>query len=169
MNRLIPQESLESRIFTIRGRRVLLDSDLAEVYGVTPKQLNQQFQRNRRRFPEDFAFPVSVQETKNLRSQIVTSSWGGRRYRPTVFTEQGAVMLASVLNSSKAVRAGIQVVRAFIRLRQMLGAHTDLARKLADLEARYDAQFKVVFEAIRALMDPPEPEAARDRIGFHRA
>jgi len=113
-------------------------------------------------FPPDFAFRLTVSEARDLRSHFATSSWGGPRYLPMVFTEHGAVMLASVLSDGVAIQAGIQVVRAFIRLREMLGAHAELALRLDELEQRYDAQSKVVFDAIRDLMEPPEP-----RIGFH--
>jgi len=146
----------------------MLDSDLAAPYGVTTKRLNQQLRRNRGRFPADFAFQLTAEEVQILKSQIVTSSsmWGGRRYPPVAFTEHGAVMLASVLNSPVAVEASIQVVRAFVQLRSMLAAHADLAHKLAELERKYDSQFRVVFDAIRRLMEPPpDPK----RIGFQAA
>ncbi len=163
---IVPVERIESRILLIRGQKVMLDSDLAEVYQVSTKRLNEQVKRNRERFPEDFMFQLTHEETETLRSQSATSNSGrgGRRYRPHAFTEHGAVMLASVLNSPVAVQASIQVVRAFIRLREILATHRELARKLVDLEQRYDKQFKVVFEAIRELMAPPKKE--RKRIGF---
>jgi len=159
-------EMIERRIYLIRGRKVMLDSDLAEIYGVTTKRLNEQVKRNRDRFPEDFMFQFTAEETEELlRSQIATASKRNVRFRPYAFTEHGAVMLASVLNSSIAVAASIQVVRAFIRLRSLLAAHKELAQKIAAMEKRYDSRFKIVFEAIRQLLEPP-PQPKR-RIGFH--
>ena len=150
----------------VRGQRVLLDSDIAALYGVTTKHLNQQVKRNAERFPEDFAFRLTADEIAALKSQSVTSNSGrgGRRYPPTAFTEHGALMLSSVLNSPTAVSVSIQVVRTFIELRRVLLSHADLARKLDALEKRYDSQFRVVFQAIRELMAPPGKTAKR--IGF---
>jgi len=161
-------EQLEKFILTIRGQRVMLDSDLAKIYGVSTKHLNQQVKRNLERFPQDFMFQLTEIEEEYLRSQFVTSKpgRGGRRYLPYVFTEHGALMLANVLNSSTAVAASIQVVRAFIRLRQMMISHTELAQKLEALEKKYDSQFKVVFDALKQLMTLP-PETPKRRIGFH--
>jgi hypothetical protein len=156
---------LESRIFLIRGRRVMLDSDLASVYGTDTRSLNQQVRRNLDRFPEDFGFLLSKEEHQGLMSHSVISKRGGRRTRPWVFTEHGAVMLASVLRSPVAVRASLEVVRAFVRLRSIVGAHRDLARRLDDLERRYDRQFKSVFDAIRGLMEAEE-DPPQERIGF---
>jgi hypothetical protein len=151
----------------LRGQKVLLDADLANLYGVSTARLNQQVRRNLQRFPEDFAFVLSQEEFENLKLQFATSSsWGGRRKRPFAFTEHGAVMAASVLNSPIAVMASIEVVRAFVRLRQLLASHEALGRKLQALERKYDSQFKVVFDAIRQLMEPP-PSPPRRRIGFH--
>jgi phage regulator Rha-like protein len=176
---LVPIERIERMIIFIRGQKVMLDSDLAELYGVETKVLNQAVKRNIERFPEDFMFQLTGEEwevlrchfgTSNkpadLRSQNVTSKdgRGGRRYPPYVFTEHGAVMLANVIRSDTAVNASIQVVRAFIRLREMLVSNKELARRLDELEKNYDAQFKVVFQAIRGLMQPAEKE--RRRIGF---
>ena len=144
----------------------MFDADLALIYGITTKRLNEQVRRNLDRFPADFGFQLNPKELRILRSQIATSSWGGRRYLPWVFTEHGALMLASVLSSPIAVHTSIQVVRAFVRLRELLGNHEELARRLNDLEARYDGQFKVVFDAIRQLM-ASDPEPAERRIGFH--
>ena len=152
---LIPTERIERSILFIRGHKVMLDSDLAVLYGVTTKRLNEQVNRNRDRFPEDFMFQLSKPEFAILKSQNATSSWGGRRTFPYAFTEHGVVMLASVLNSPIAVNASLQVVRAFVRLREILSTHKDLARKLNALERKYDSQFAVVFEAIRKLMTPP--------------
>ena len=162
---MTPSQAIESRIFLVRGHRVMFDSDLALIYGLTTKRLNQQVRRNVDRFPADFGFQLNSKEVRILRSQIATSSWGGRRYLPWVFTEHGALMLASVLSSPAAIQASIQVVRAFVRLREILGSHEELARRLTDLEARYDGQFKVVFDAIRQLMESA-PESPDRRIGF---
>jgi hypothetical protein len=167
---LLPAERIEKAILLIRGQKVMLDSDLADLYGVTTSRLNEQVKRNQDRFPDDFMFRLTPKEFKNLISQSATSSskWGGRRKLPLAFTEHGAVMAANVLNSPVAVAASIQVVRVFVRLREMLASHKDLARKLAELEKKYDAQFRDVFEAIRQLMiPPPEPDKKR-RIGFAR-
>ena len=142
----------------------MLDEDLAEIYGVTTKRLNEQARRNKGRFPDDFMFALTREEFTNLKSQSATSRWGGRRHPPNVFTEHGAVMLASVLKSPVAVMASIQVVRAFVRLREMLASHEDLARKLTDLEKKYDYRFQVVFDAIRQLMEPPRKP--HPKIGF---
>lgn len=162
---------IAQRIFVFRGQRVLLDSDLAELYGVTPRRLNEQIQRNHDRFPEDFAFYLNINEIRILKSQIATSSWGGKRKPPLVFTEHGAIMAATVLNSSRAVEMSVYVVRAFVKLREFLASNTELARKLdaleksvASLDSRTRKQFEEVYRAIRALMAPP---AAKSRpIGF---
>jgi hypothetical protein len=157
--------AVESAILTIRGCRVLLDADLAPMYGVTVKALNQAVKRNQVRFPADFMFQLTVDEAKTLRSQFVTSkSRGGSRYLPRAFTEQGVAMLSSVLRSEKAALVNIEIMRAFVRLRQILQQNVELARKLDALEKRYDAQFRVVFDAIRDLMTPPVKP--RGRIGF---
>lgn len=163
---LIPIEEVARQIQTIRGQRVILDSDLARLYAVTTKRLNQQVYRNQDRFPADFLFQLTPGEAKNLRLQLATSSlrWGGRRHLAHAFTEHGAVMAATVLNSPVAVAASIQVVRAFIQLRGLLASHRELARRLDELEAKYDTQFKAVFQAIRELMEPPIPP--RKQIGF---
>ena len=158
-------EQIESRIFLIRGQKVMLDADLAELYGVETRRLNEQVSRNSERFPEDFMFQLTDEEFANLKSQFATSSWGGRRKLPYAFTEHGAIMSASVLNSPRAVEASVQVVRAFVRLRQMLSSNAELSRKLATLEKKYDIQFKAVFVAIRELMTPLEPKKKRP-IGF---
>ena len=166
-------EQIESQIFLIRGQKVMLDQDLAELYGVETKRLNEQVRRNSERFPEDFMFQLTAEEFSSLRSQIATSNnptatpagRGGRRHLPYAFTEHGAIMAASVLNSPRAVETSVQVVRAFVRLRQMLSTNAELSRKLAALEKKYDIQFKAVFEAIRELMTPLEPKKKRP-IGF---
>lgn len=162
---LIPSERIESMILLIRGEKVMLDSDLARLYGTTTKRLNEQVRRSRKRFPEDFMFRLTYQEVTALRSQIATSKGrGGRRYLPYAFTEQGVAMLSSVLNSNRAIEVNILIMRAFVKLRQLLMTHADLSRKLDVLEKRYDAQFRVVFDAIRELMKPPDPK--KRRIGF---
>jgi hypothetical protein len=162
---LAPQ--IERRIFLIRGQRVMLDNDLADLYGVPTKQFNRAVRRNVERFPEGFMFQLTEAEWKILRCQTGTSSsgHGGRRFLPLAFTEQGVAMLSSVLNSSRAIQVNIAIIKIFVRLREMLASHTDLARKLADLERKYDSQFKIVFDAIRQLMTPLDPP--RRRIGFH--
>jgi phage regulator Rha-like protein len=165
---VIPVERIERAILSIRGEKVMLDSDLAELYGVETKVLNQAVKRNLDRFPADFMFQLTAIEVFNLnRSQIVTGSQKHRdpRFPPYAFTEHGALMLANVLNSERAAQTSVQVVRAFVRLRQMLASNAELARKLAALENKYDRQFKVVFDAIRRLMSRPEPK--RREIGFH--
>ena len=143
----------------------MLDVDLAELYCVETKVLNQAVKRNIERFPEDFMFQLSGEEFDFLRSQSVTSSqWGGRRYPPYAFSEQGVAMLSSVLRSKRAVLVNVAIMRAFVHLRQILSSHAELASKLNELEKRYDAQFRVVFEKIKKLMTPPDPK--RKRIGF---
>ena len=162
---LIPAERIERSIFLIRGQKVMLSIDLADLYGVEPRVLVQAVKRNIDRFPEDFMFQLSKEEFSNLKSQIVISSWGGlRRATPYAFTEQGVAMLSSVLRSKRAIQVNIEIMRAFIRLRRMLASHAELARKFEALEKKYDAQFKVVFDAIRQLMTPPAPK--HRPIGF---
>ena len=161
----VPAERIESRIFMLRGHKVMLSPDLADLYEVEPRALVQAVKRNVERFPSDFMFQLNAREFEHLKSQIVISSWGGlRRAAPYDFTEQGVAMPSSVLRSKRAILVNVEIMRAFVCLRQRLAAHADLARKLAALEKRYDAQFKVVFEAIRELMTPP-PEKKRP-IGF---
>jgi hypothetical protein len=162
---LIPAERIEKRIFYLRGVKVMLSPDLAELYGVTAKVLNQAVTRNRERFPEDFMFQLTRGEFEDLKSQIVTSSWGGmRRALPYAFSEQGIAMLSGILRSGRAIRVNIEIMRAFVRLRQMLSANAQLASKLEDLERKYDRQFKIVFDAIREIITPP---LARSKpIGF---
>lgn len=168
-------EAVQRQILIIRGHKVLLDSDLALMYGVENKALLQAVRRNRLRFPEDFAFQLSPEEfaslktffaSPNLKSQIVTSSWGGRRYPPYAFTEQGVAMLSSVLKSKRAISVNVEIMRAFVRLRNVLAGNSELARRLELLERKYDSQFKSVFDAIRELMKPPSPSTKR--IGFKR-
>jgi hypothetical protein len=162
---LIPVERIERSILLIRGQRVMLSTDLAELYQVEPRVLVQAVKRNITRFPQDFMFQLTEEEYSNLKSQIVISSWGGlRRAKPYAFTEQGVAMLSSVLRSKRAIQVNIEIMRAFVRLRRMLASHADLARKLDELEKKYDAQFKVVFDAIKELMKPPESK--KRPIGF---
>ena len=160
-----PVERIDTRILLIRGHKVIVSTDLAELYDVEPRALIQAVKRNIERFPADFMFQLSEEEVANLKSQIVISSWGGRRAAPYAFTEQGVAMLSTVLRSRRAVLVNIEIMRAFVRLRRILASNDDLARKLATLERRYDAQFKVVFDAIRQLMAPSQP-AAKRRAGF---
>lgn len=162
---LVPYERVESAIVIVRGQRVMLDAELAALYGVDTKVLNQAVKRNIERFPDDFMFQLTKDEAGNLKSQLGDSvGSGGRRYLPYAFTEQGVAMLSSVLRSARAVQVNVEIMRAFVRLRQMLQANTELARKLAALERKYDAQFRIVFDAIRDLMGPPV--RSRRRIGF---
>ena len=165
---LIPVEHLDRAIIEIRGKRVILGHDLAAAYGVTPRRLNEQVKRNIRRFPPDFMFQLTEQEHDNLKSQFATSSWGGaRRARPYAFTEHGAVMAASVLNTDRAVEISVFVVRAFVRMSQVLASHRQLALKLAELEGRvtvHDKNIQSLLAAIRSLITPPAPP--RRKIGF---
>lgn len=165
---LIPPESIERAILLVRGQKVILDDDLSRLYGVTTKRLNEQIKRNRKRFPVDFMFRLNFQEVKGLRSQFATSNIGrgGRRYLPYAFTEHGAIMAANVLNSQRAIEASVYVVRAFVRLRELIASNKELAKRLDELEKKYDSQFKVVFDAIRELMTPIEPPPKPCRIGF---
>jgi hypothetical protein len=162
-------EGLDELIYLVRRQKIMLDSDLAKMYGVTTKRLKEQFKRNRDRFPGDFAFVLTRQELANLRSQIATSSLhGGVRYLPIAFTEHGAIMLASILNSPTAIEASVRVVRAFVRMREMLSANKELAAKFAELEKRlddHDHDLANLFAAIHQLLTPTE-ESER-KIGFH--
>ena len=167
MKELMPVEIIERKIYLIRAHKVLLDSDLAELYGVEVKQLKRQVRRNIKRFPEDFMFQLQKEEYESLRSHLGALKRGEHaKYFPYAFTEQGVAMLSSVLNSDRAIEVNIQIMRAFVKLREMLSTHKDLARKLADMEKKYDSQFKVVFDAIRQLMKPDEPK--KKPIGFRR-
>ncbi|PJE77223.1 DNA-binding protein [Candidatus Uhrbacteria bacterium CG10_big_fil_rev_8_21_14_0_10_48_16] len=163
---IIPNELVESKIFVFRGKKVMVDRDLATLYGVETRILNQAVRRNIKRFPEDFMFQLTDQELQNLRSQSVTSSLehGGRRYVPYVFTEQGVAMLSSVLNSDRAIMVNIQIMRTFTRMREMLTENDELRRKIELLEKQYDEKFGIVFEAIRRLVDDSESE--EKEIGF---
>jgi len=166
-NGLVSVELIERKIFLLRGQKVLLDYDLAGLYEVPTKALKQAVKRNLERFPEDFMFVLTQDEFARLRSQIVTSNnerRGGRQYPPMAFTEQGVAMLSTVLHSRRAIEVNIQIMRAFVQLREMLMTHADLARKLEALEKKYDRQFRVVFDSIRALM--ADPQKQKRRIGF---
>ena len=161
----IVSEQVERNILLIRGHRVMLDTDLAKLYRVPTKAINQAVKRNTNRFPVDFMFQLTSEETTALRSQFVTSkNRGGRQYRPYAFTEQGVAMLSSVLHSERAIQVNIAIMRAFVQLREMIGSNKRLARRLTELEKKYDSQFRIVFEAIRELMT--EPESKAKRIGF---
>ena len=165
---LISIERLEKAIYLVRGERVMLDRDLALLYGVETKTLNQAVKRNLQRFPLDFMFQLTDDEVETLRCQIGTSNEGrgGRRYLPYVFTEQGVGMLSSVLNSDRAIAVNIAIIRGFVKLRRLFLSNTELAGRLDELESKYDKQFKVVFDAIRKLMETPVP--GRKEIGFVR-
>ena len=168
-NEFIPEQVIEPNIFMIRGRRVMLSMHLAELYEVKPMVLNQAVKRNIERFPKDFMFLLTRQEVMNLKSQIVISSWGGvRRANPYAFTEQGVAMLSSVLRSKRAIQVNIIIMRAFVKLRQILSMNKELAHKLAELEhkiEKHDGDIQAIFEAIRRLMAPP-PVKPKPQIGF---
>jgi hypothetical protein len=164
---LIPVERIQDSILIIRGQKVMLDRDLAQLYEVSTGRLNEAVKRNIERFPNDFMFQLTGEEMTNLISQFAISRWGGRRHLPYVFTEHGAIMLASVLNSPRAVKASVYVVRAFVRLREFISSHGELARKLDELErkvAGHDSDIGTLFAAIRQLMAPPGKTARQ--IGF---
>jgi DNA-binding PadR family transcriptional regulator len=174
---LVPLEYIVKRIFWIRGKKVMLDSDLAGLYGVETKVLNQAVRRNPERFPEDFMFRLTDKEMDLLRSQSVTSNEnkallreegrGGRRYNTYAFTEQGVAMLSSVLKSKRAIEVNIYIVRTFVQLREMLATHKELAEKIEKMERKYDRRFRMVFDVMRKLLDEkPEPSATMDTIGF---
>jgi len=161
----VPAEIIEQKIYLIRGHKVMLDGDLAELYGVSTKAFNQAVKRNLDRFPSDFMFQLNARESETMRSKIVTAAKRNIRYRPYVFTEQGVAMLSSVLRSKRAVYVNIAIMRAFVKMRTLLASHVHLLRRLNDMEKKYDQQFRVVFEAIRELMKP-EPVPPKRRIGF---
>lgn len=166
-----PADGLEARILSVRGHRVMLDGDLAQLYGVPTKALNQAVKRNARRFPADFAFRLTPEEALAMRSQSVTASKRNVRHRPFAFTEHGAIMAAHVLHSLRAVEASLVVVRAFVRLRQVLAPHRQLASKLTQLERRldgHDETLREIMTAIKVLLEPPDEDPPRGRIGFHR-
>jgi hypothetical protein len=167
----LPDHPIVRRIHVIRGRRVIVDSDIAALYRVSTKSLLQAIRRNRARFPSDFAFQLTAKEDSVLRSQIVTSKRGdgrgGRRYRPYVFTEQGVAMLASVLRSPRAIRTNIEIVRTFVRIRHLLATHAELSQRLDLIERRCDENFEAIDDALRRLMAEPDDWAAREKVGFH--
>ena len=163
---LISSAKVENLILRIRGHNVMLDKDLADLYKVETKYLSRQVTRNIDSFPRDFMFVLTNKEFENLRCQFGTSRWGGRRYLPRAFTEQGVAMLSSVLRSKRAIKVNIEIMRTFVKLREMLASNAQLSRKLNALERKYDTQFKVVFDAIRQLMTPPA--AKKKQIGFNK-
>lgn len=166
---ILPPEVIERRILLVRGHKVMLDSQLAELYKVPTFRLNEAVKRNRRRFPDDFMFHLTKEEAGSLTSQIAMSKprRGGRRTPPFVFTEQGVAMLSSVLNSERAIAVNIAIMRTFVRLRQILATHKELAEHLKAIERKYDRQFKVVFDILKELMEPP-PDEPKSPIGFVR-
>ena len=165
---LIPQEIIENKILFLRGKKVMLDRDIALLYGVETRMLNQAVKRNLKRFPQDFMFQLTKEEMKNWTSQIVISNKDkmGLRKRPYAFTENGVAMLSSVLSSERAIEVNIQIMRTFTRLREMLLTHKDLQRKIEEMEKKYDYQFKIVFDAIKQLIEPPVK--TKKKIGFLR-
>lgn len=167
MSNLIPMEKIENKIYLIRGQKVMFDFDLARLYGVETKQLKRAVKRNKKRFPADFLFKLNKKEQKILRCQFGTLRWGAHsKYHSYVFTELGVAMLSSVLNSEKAIFANLQIMRAFAKLRKILSSNKEILRKIEEMEGKYDAQFKVVFDAIKKMMTPPSISGRK--IGFLR-
>ena len=166
MKAFIPTEVIEQKILLIQGEKVLLDKDLAVLYGVTTSNLNKAVNRNIERFPKDFMIQLSAEEFRNLKFHFGTTSWGGTRKPPRAFTEQGVAMLSSVLRSKRAIEVNIMIMRAFVKLRNMISTHKDLARKLEELERKYDGQFRIVFSAIRQLIKVEDKP--KRRIGYVR-
>jgi len=164
MNEVVPIKNLINKIIFLRGHKVMLDSDLAELYGVETKRLLEQVKRNIERFPADFMYQLTEKEFTFLRSQFATSKRGGRRYPPYAFTEQGIAMLSSVLHSQRAIKVNIAIMRAFVKLRELLLTNKEFTRKLQKMEAKYDKQFRIVFEVLQQLMEPPNKP--RKEIGF---
>ena len=162
----LSNEIIERKIYLIRGKKVMFDRDLAALYEVSTGYLNRQVKRHLDRFPADFMFQLTPKEFKNLIFQFGTSSWGGARKRPRVFTEHGILMLSSVLNSKRAIQVNIQIMRTFTKIREFVLSHKNLQRKIEELEKRYDAQFRVVFETIRELEEPIRHKKMK-QIGFH--
>jgi hypothetical protein len=162
---LIPTEQITNRIYYLRKKQVLLDQDLAHLYGVETRQLIQAVKRNSLRFPKDFMFQLTMKEYKNLRSQNVISSWGGRRYLPFAFTEQGVAMLSSVLKSDQAINVNIAIMRAFVHFRKSIYNYSELLNKVNEMEREYDQKFAVIFDAIRKMIELPQ-RSFRDKIGF---
>lgn len=164
MSNIISAQVIAAKILFIRGKKVMLDGDLAVIYRVKTGRLNEQVKRNIKRFPEDFMFQLTKEETQNLMSQNAISSWGGIRKLPRVFSQEGVAMLSSVLNSERAIMANIQIMRAFAQLRRLLFTNVDLRRKIEAMEKKYDKQFAIVFQAIKELLEPPEKP--KRQIGF---
>ncbi len=164
-NTLIPQEIIENKIYLIRGRKVMLDADLAKLYKIETKTFNRAVKRNLERFPEEFMFRLNKSETENLRYQIGTSGWGGRRYLPYVFTEYGVAMLSSVLNSKRAIQVNIQIIKTFVRLREIVISNRALRMKIEAMEKKYDKRFIAVFDAIRKLLNVRDKEPVKI-LGF---
>lgn len=167
------QQIIANKIFFIRGQKVMFDKDLAELYGISTKRLKEQVRRNLKRFPQDFMLSLSKEEclrcqfgTASLRSQKAASSWGGSRYLPFAFTEQGVAMLSSVINSERAIQVNIQIMRAFVRLRRILQSNKELFKKIEAMEKKYDGQFRIVFAAIKELMAPSVEKEKKRIIGF---
>ena len=162
---LVPSEIIQNKILWLRGQKIMLDRDLAELYGVETNYLTRQVRRNIDRFPSDFLLSLSGKEVANLKCHFGTSSWGGTRKLPFAFTENGIAMLSSVLNSDRAIQVNIQIMRTFTQLRQMLSSHAGLKKKIEEMEKKYDHQFKIVFDAIKKLIE--EPVKPKRPIGFH--
>ncbi len=163
--KIIPQEIIQSKISLIRGKKVMFDKDLAELYGVKTEQLTRQVRRNIDRFPEDFLLQLTREEFKNLICHFGRSSWGGTRKPPLAFTDHGILMLSSVINSKRAILVNIQIMRTFTKLREILTNHVKLKRKIQEMEKKYDYQFKVVFDTIKELLEPPAKP--KEPLGFH--
>jgi phage regulator Rha-like protein len=165
----IPVEAVAAKILLVRGKRVMLDSDLAKLYGVETKNLNLQVKRNKGRFPDDFMYQLDIKEVRDLRLQNATSKRGGRRYLPFVFTQEGVAMLSSVLNSEQAIQVNIAIMRAFVKLRELLLSHKDLAEKIEELERKYqlhETDIQVIFKAIKKMLEPPD-EPPKPRFGLN--
>jgi len=162
---IVPVEIIAEKIFLIREQKVMLDHDLAKLYGVTTGRLNEQVRRNIKRFPEEFMFQISTEEFKNLKSQFAISSWGGTRKLPFVFTEHGIAMLSSVLNSDRAISVNIQIIKTFIKMRQMMLSYKDLKEKIEKMESKYDKQFHILFQALKQMLEPKQVPPQR-KIGF---
>ena len=162
----LAQETIERKIYYFRGMKIMFDRDLANLYGVTTSYLNRQVKRHAERFPSDFMFELNSAEFKNLICQFGTSSWGGTRKRPRAFTDYGILMLSSALNSKRAIQVNIQIMRTFRKLREVVLHHKDLHKKIEEMEKKYDSQFKVVFDAIREILEPRNIKPKKP-IGFH--
>lgn len=164
MKELVIQEIIEQKIYLVRGQRVMLDRDLAALYEITTGNFNKAVSRNIDRFPSDFMFKLNKEEFRNLIFQFGTSRWGGTRKNPRVFTEHGILMLSSVLNSKRATQVNIQIMRTFIKMREMLSAHKDILRRIEEMEKKYDSQFRVIFQTVKKMMSPPD--TPKRQIGF---